>query len=482
MSRTNSIRALSAAIIGLAAVWAGWFFATSRNFSDPAPLPQGAVTAPSISVEMSRSQLRVFVRVGLETLTRIVNQMLPDSIDVDQGGARGKVSRSPLTLTSAGKSRLEVEGSATFKGKKSLGPFAITKAEVSIDGSKLGLHIDPEWKCRITPDVKAKLTDIDVTLAPDWLVQQVVNLFIKSYVPSLLEDKTEFSVKPLAEEAWRRANRNVKVRANPIEGVILLRPDQAVVSDPRIDDVSNDMRVCLGIDFSSVLFIGQQEPGDAAPATKPLPQLEATRPAPTVSRVVMPIVIPVAELSRFWQPQEIAVAGGRFRIDAVEFSEKDGLLHGRMRFAFQPGNGISPLLGRVVNGVVRFQLRPSCDSRIGQVGVSDFKFTERSDSLLVDMLGANANAAIRDGFELLVPPVADAALRRVEMELKAEVNDVLKEAVARWAKEVPQLHDELAKAKPSISGISLKPTEVTAKDGHLVLIIEAEGNAAVELD
>ena len=482
MSRTNGIRALGAAIIGLAAVWAGWFFGTSRTVSDPEPLPQGSVTAPSIPADKSRSQLRVFVRVGLETLTRIVNQMLPDSIDVDQGGAKGKISRSPLALASAEKSRLEVKGSATFKGKKSLGPFAITKAEVSIDGSKLGLHIDPAWTCRITPDVKAKLTDIDVTLAPDWLVQQVVNLFIKSYVPSLLEDKTEFSVKPLAEEAWRRANRNVSVRGNPIEGVILLRPDQAIVSDPRIDDVSNEMLVCLGIDFSSVLFIGQPKAGDVAPANKPLPQLEATRPAPTVSRVVMPLVISVADLSRFWKPQEILVPGGRFRIDAVEFSEKDGVLHGRMSFAFQPGQSTSSLLGRPLNGIVRFQLRPSCDSRIGQVGVSDFTFTQKSDSLLIDMIGAGANTAIRDGFELLVPPVADAALRRVEMELKAEVNDVLKEAVTRWAKEVPQLRSELTKAKPSITGISLKPTEVTAKDGHLVLIIEAEGNASVELE
>jgi hypothetical protein len=153
-----------------------------------------------------------------------------------------------------------------------------------------------------------------------------------------------------------------------------------------------------------------------------------------------------------------------------------------MRFAFQPANSTSLLLGRTVNGFVRFQLRPSCDSRIGQLGVSDFKFTEKSDSLLIDVLGSGANTAIRDGFELLVPPVADAVLRRVEMELKAEVNDVLNDAVARWATEVPQLSDELAKAKPSITGISLKPTEVTAKDGHLVLVIEADGNAAIELD
>jgi hypothetical protein len=482
MSRTNVIRALGAAIIGLGVVSAGWFFGTSRVISDPEPLPQGVVAAPSFSAEKSRSQLRVYVRVGLATLTRIVNKMLPDSIDVDQGGAKGKFSRSPIKLSSAGKSRLEVSGSATFKGEKSFGPFTVTMAQASIDGSTLGFHVDPEWLCRITPNVKAELTDIDVTRAPDWLVQQFLNLAINRYVPSLLEDKTDFSVKPLAEEAWRQANRNVKFRANPIEGVVVLRPDRAVVSDPRIDDVSNEMLLCLGIDFSSVLTLGQASPRDVAPSAAPLPQLEATRPAPTVSRLALPIVVPVADLSRFWQPQEIAVAGGRFRIDTVEFSEMDGLLHGRMRFAFQPANSTSLLLGRTVNGFVRFQLRPSCDSRIGQLGVSDFKFTEKSDSLLIDVLGSGANTAIRDGFELLVPPVADAVLRRVEMELKAEVNDVLNDAVARWATEVPQLSDELAKAKPSITGISLKPTEVTAKDGHLVLVIEADGNAAIELD
>lgn len=265
---TRAIRMLVAGSVCLAVVAASWVLVAPRCFTDDAPLPRGNVSAPHIPAEKSRSQLRVFVRVGLGTLTRIVNTILPSSVDVAEEGAEGD-------------------------------------------------------------------------------------------------------------------------------------------------------------DFSSVLTLGGSTTGETAPRPTPLPPLADTRPAPAVSRISIPMVVPVGELSHFWQPQQIPVAGGIFAIEAIDFTEQEGVLHGRMRFRFTPGGGGAPFFGRPINGGVRFQARPSCNARIGQLCVTDFAFSEKSDSLLVDMLGAGANATLRHGFEELVPLVSNGMLRRVEKEIRADGGDGL---------------------------------------------------------
>ena len=192
--------------------------------------------------------------------------------------------------------------------------------------------------------------------------------------------------------------------------------------------------------------------------------------------------MPVSDLSQFWKPSDLPIRGSALRIQAIDFSEQDGVLHGRMQFAWRSEAASSPVVPRSINGYVRFQARPTCDAKRGRIEISDFSFTEKSSSMLIDMIGAQANSVLRAAFEEAAPAAVDVLFRQAEIAAREKIDRVMARALKGLAKDMDELEEEILLVNPSISRIAFKPTDLRLVNGHIILILQADATISVTLD
>ena len=453
--------------------------------ADEGPLPQGAIVAPDPSSLDGRSELRSEVRLELGSFTRLIK-----GLEIPLGN--GKVRITTLALAQLDAKRIEMrECVATFDGKYIVEQnvirnysikIPVTHVKLNLAHTTLRPQVDREWVLQADPDVDAHVDElrVDSLIVPDAAARIVVNRLFRRTIEDQIAGEMSIPLRSLVEPMWERANRDIDLAIwnAPVAGAVSLRPIGASLSQVAVDDVSQAIRVGVGLDFSSVLVVGDA-PQEVRLASVSLPDLEELPSGRPETRLRLPVVVPVCDLSRYWSPLSATLAGGDFSINSVDFSERDGLMHGRMHFAYKRESGSELLVPRDVKGVVQFQFRPTCDA--GRLGISDFAFTQKSNSLLVDLAGATANASIREVFEEAVPRISGDLFRQAEMAARGRVNDVLAEAIEKWASANDRLKHELGKAKPDVSGIVFLPRSVVVKDGHVIVTLEADANVSVTL-
>lgn len=483
MSETQSrfarlpFRLLTVAVaLGLA-----WLlFWPGRTVRDDTPLPRGAVSAPDDSALTGRSELRVTLRMDIKTLADLISKA-PYPV---KDGNNGTIRINNLQLAPIDDSRLRIEkATAVYDGQFRRAFLKFSHGEASLTKSKLQPKIDGNWVLKMNPDVVVKVTDIDEkSLVPDNALKLIANAFFQGTIRDQIESVSAIPLKGLVEPLWDRLDADSSLALSKANAVLSIRPIAPFAIQPVVEPPTNTIRVGIGFDFDSTLRVGSDPDAAKRPAV-PLPALNELPPGdPPRSRLRLPIVIGVADLGGFRGPRSVPGIAKNFRIESLKMTEKDGLLHGRFHFAFQRPESAGPLLPAVVKGVVRFQARPTCKAKLGRLGLSDFAFTETSNSLLVDLVGDQANGLIRTAIEKAVPELSDAMFRRAEVTARANVDELLASAISLWAKSVPSFSAELARASPAVSGIELKPTDVTVKDGHLIVTIQADATISIAVE
>jgi hypothetical protein len=449
--------------------------------SDPTPLPHGVVSPPDLASLNSKSEVRVELRLAIDALAALIRK---SPFSVDDGDGTGKITITTLQMSPKDGSRIRMDKAlASFEGSYPVKGLTITGADLNLSKTTLEPRIDDEWVFRGNPEVDLRVDDIDEpSLIPDPLIELAANTIFKGSMRRLIDEKTNIPLERLIETQWQQLNVDLRRSVGDAEGVLSLRPSTPVVMQPVVDGALKTMRMGLGVDFTSVLALGDVPvaPAEAAASRPPLKELPPGMPAK--SRLRLPIVVRVIDLSRMWKPCKVPGVDDDFWIEAIDMSEKDGLLHGRMHLTLQRKSGSSPLLPRSIKASIRFQARPTCDAKHGRLGITDFTFTEKSNSILIDLIGSKVNALISTAITRAVGELSDACFRKAEVAARTHVNDMLADEIARWAESVRTYSDELKRVKPEVTDIVFNPTDVTIKDGHLIVTLQADSTIVLSLD
>lgn len=448
--------------------------------ADDTPLPRGIVREPSVSLEDSRSSLRFHLRITLASLQRILNKAILREFSVPSNdiGATGQIKREDLQISAREASRIQVDSQASFTGSAKWGIWDVKSAKVDLAGSTLSLDVAPDWNWLIAPQIKAEITAIDVTLAPDVLVKWIVNEFLIPHVTAGFSRTPPFAFRPLVESFWRDSNQDIQILGDPLT-VVGLRPQAVTVGGPLLERDGSAI-VMVGLDVQSWAALGQVGKSLGLQQPIPLPALQKAPVANETTELRLPVIVSLQEAPSFFQPHTLQVPGGTLKILNIEISEKDGVcyIRGRVRFDVTEGQAMArPFSGETTLVV---QGHPSCDPVTGEIHFQDLAFTPKSDSILVQILGQGANT-LRGQLQELAPILSGWVKNRLESHVNAEAEKFLKAQIQAWSSAVPEFETEIRTARPSIKNIQIKPIRLETTGGYFVLVIQARADLGLAI-
>jgi hypothetical protein len=448
--------------------------------ADDTPLPRGILREPSISLDDSRSNLRFHFRITLASLQRILNKAIPREFSVPSNdmGATGQIKREDLQISAREASRIQLDSQASFTGSAKWGFWEVKSAKVNLAGSTLSLDVSPDWNWLIAPQIKAKITEIDVKLAPDSLVKWIGNEFFVPHVAAGFSSTPPFAFRPLVESFWRDSNQDIQILGDPLT-VVGLRPQSVTLGGPLLER-DGSATLMVGLDVQSWSALGQVGKSLGLQQPVQLPALQKTPVTNETTELRLPVLVSLQDAPRFFQPQTLQVPGGTLKILNIELSEKDGVcyIRGRVRFDVTEGQAMArPFSGETT---LVIQGRPSCDSVTGEIHFQDLAFTPKSDSILVQILGQGANT-LRGQLQELAPILSGWVKNRLESHLNAEAEKFLKAQIQAWSSAVPEFETEIRTAHPSIKNIQIKPIRLETSGGYFVLVIQARADLGLAI-
>jgi hypothetical protein len=453
-----------------------------KDFADNTTLPHGSVEEPVALPADITSNIRIDLRLSLSGIANAANKLIPwkQSINLADPPTRGELTRSKVEIYRASVDRMGIRGKSYFQGELKKGIWTVKSATAKLDGSSVALSLDSNWDWKCSPNIVGEITEMDVAMAPDWLGVWVANRF----VPDMVKGYNQMGavpLRPLMEGVWKGADQTMTISEKP-HVMVGLRPHAVVLGGPVIDEPTNDLVVNVGMDVQSWCSLDSAGSGIKLPPAPPLPPLNKTGVQPSPTQLNLPFFLNIKDLSRLFQPQTIPLGDGKVEIQSLELSDKDGMLYAKLHVAIDLPSEKRSVLFKAVKGTLMVQGKPSCDPATGELRLEGFSFTPRSDSILVNILGKGASAALKQQIELLLPPLSGGFRNRCETYLNHESEKFLVAQITQWADAVPDFAEQIRSAKPVIKNVKIIPQQVEALKGHLIIRLRANADLGLSIN
>ncbi len=459
-----------------------WRFLGKKDFADDTLLPQGPVVPPESLPENTESNIRLDLRMNLRGLQETTNKLVPWKcpIQLADPPADGMLSRSEIKLYRAGLDRIGIMGTAYFQGILKKWLFTLRSAAVELGGSSISLGINNDWSWNSSPNLVGKFTKADVACVPDWLAAWVLNVLLKDFLEGFNQTGA-IPFRPLVDGVWKMANQDLAITDNP-RVVVGLRPKAVMLGGPIIDEPTNDLVVNIGVDMQSWCSIDSAGSGIHIHPAGPLPDLKKTGVLPSSTRLQLPFILNIGDMSRLFQPQTFPVNDGKVNVRSLDLSEKDGMLYAKLHVAIDIPTGFLSVFPKTVRGTLMVQAKPSCDPSTGELQLQDLTLTAKSDSILVELLGNGAGMAFKRQIELLLPLLSGGFINRVNATINQEATKFLMTQIPQWAGSVPDFSEQIRSARPTVRNVHLMPQNISAKQGYLIIVILANADLGLSID
>lgn len=451
---------------------------------DDSLLPRGARVEPEVEPELSQSRIRVPIRFSLSSLQRLVGALVPRKLDRSLLGFDGVGELGELRLAATDKEELVVTGTGKLSGTipTPIGQLKINAMRFNIDGSRGHFVLSSDFGLRLEADVEATIESLD---ANSWFTDKSWKNSAnkRDIVDGRIQRAIQKVVFPLArpaQAALQMVDGEVKVPLGPARPIVS-RVESSFISRPRITPRSGDLTLTIGLDVcaegSAFPVVAQRT--DSEPKA---PNIVDEGVLSTVSDFNVPLVIDIDELDRLWKPVSVHVPYGTCRVERAKFSEQNGQLFMKAVIAFEPQEGRASILLRRSAATLLLSCRPVCDEKTGRLALKELAFTAKSDSLLVEWLGAAVRPILLDAIQNAVPSLIDSVVLRTQGWVNDSAQGYVRAMVEEWKRDQSGYQEIVRDVRPTVESCSLRVAHVRLADGFLTVGVHGTAVLGINLE